>query len=363
MKGRRSENRGMRRWLRGPTPRITRGAPASAALVGVGITFAPAGAAAPAGAPPEADASLAKRGPGERVRVAPRPLEGRALYVPGFSTAARQADEWARSRPADAQAMRVLASQPTAHWFGDWNEDVAGDVRRVVDGAAQAGGVAVLVAYNIPQRDCNQYSAGGSGSPDDYRRWIAELARGIGDRDALVVLEPDALPLMDCLSPEGTRTRLSLLREAVKTLKALPGTFVYLDAGHARWVAPEEMARRLALAGVQEADGFALNVSNFIGDDENVAYGERVSRLSNGRHFVIDSSRNGRGPDPEGEWCNPQGRAIGRFPTTDTDNPLVDAFLWIKRPGESDGSCNGGPDAGAWWPDYALGLVRRATRV
>jgi endoglucanase len=38
----------------------------------------------------------------------------------------------------------------------------------------------------------------------------------------------------------------------------------------------------------------------------------------------------------------------------------VDAYLWIKRPGESDGSCHGGPPAGAWWPDYALGLARRA---
>jgi cellulase/cellobiase CelA1 len=36
------------------------------------------------------------------------------------------------------------------------------------------------------------------------------------------------------------------------------------------------------------------------------------------------------------------------------------AFLWIKTPGESDGSCGGGPQAGKWWADYALELSRMA---
>jgi cellulase/cellobiase CelA1 len=36
------------------------------------------------------------------------------------------------------------------------------------------------------------------------------------------------------------------------------------------------------------------------------------------------------------------------------------SYFWIKRPGESDGTCNGGPPAGQWWADYALGLAQRA---
>ena len=44
-----------------------------------------------------------------------------------------------------------------------------------------------------------------------------------------------------------------------------------------------------------------------------------------------------------------------RRPTAQTGDPLVDALLWIKRPGESDGACNGGPPAGTWWPEDALG--------
>ena len=78
-----------------------------------------------------------------------------------------------------------------------------------------------------------------------------------------------------------------------------------------------------------------------------------------GKHFIIDTSRNGIG-STSGEWCNPKGQSLGSEPTTNTGNALVDALLWIKQPGESDGTCNGGPAAGTWWADYALGLGRNA---
>lgn len=76
---------------------------------------------------------------------------------------------------------------------------------------------------------------------------------------------------------------------------------------------------------------------------------------------MVDTSRNGNGPlgaAGQDAWCNPPGRALGTPPTTRTGDPLLDAYLWIKRPGESDGSCRGGPSAGTWWPEYALGLAR-----
>jgi endoglucanase len=118
------------------------------------------------------------------------------------------------------------------------------------------------------------------------------------------------------------------------------------------------MASYLLQAGIERADGFSLNVSNFVTTRSNIIYGIRISRRVGGKHFVIDTSRNGLGSN--GEWCNPEGRAIGAWPTLSTGHELVDAFLWIKVPGESDGKCNGGPKAGEWWADYALGLVRRA---
>jgi endoglucanase len=104
-------------------------------------------------------------------------------------------------------------------------------------------------------------------------------------------------------------------------------------------------------------------VSNVQATSVNIAYGERVSGLTGGKHFVIDTSRNGiPGIDPR-LWCNPRGRALGVVPTTHTAHPLVDAFLWIKPPGESDGTCGGGPPAGTWWAAYALELSRMAAIV
>jgi endoglucanase len=82
--------------------------------------------------------------------------------------------------------------------------------------------------------------------------------------------------------------------------------------------------------------------------------------VSRCKHFVVDTSRNGLGPAPDGGWCNPAGRALGLRPGDYTGVSRQDANLWIKHPGESDGSCNGGPAAGQWWGDYALGLAQRA---
>jgi endoglucanase len=76
-----------------------------------------------------------------------------------------------------------------------------------------------------------------------------------------------------------------------------------------------------------------------------------------GKHFVIDTSRNGAGAAPGGAWCNPPGRALGASPGSAGHGARVDALLWIKRPGESDGTCNGGPSAGAFWPAYGAGLA------
>jgi endoglucanase len=120
------------------------------------------------------------------------------------------------------------------------------------------------------------------------------------------------------------------------------------------------MASRLASAGITAAQGFALNVSNFLTTAENVTYGEQLSALVGGRHFVIDTGRNGLGPAPDLQWCNPAGRALGPHPTSATGHPLVDALLWVKMPGESDGACNGGKVSGEWMPEYALGLAQRA---
>jgi endoglucanase len=287
------------------------------------------------------------------------PLQGVSFYTNPNSNAKRQADLWKTSRPTDALQMEKIYSQPEAKWLGDWNSNIYTDTKTYVDQAAALGKVPVMIAYNIPQRDCGSYSAGGANNPDGYRAWIKGLADGIGTRNAVVILEPDALTLTDCLSSTDKATRFLLIKEAISTLRAKGGTIVYVDAGHSNWIAANEMATRLKSAGIELANGFALNVSNYNWTADQIKYGETISSQIGGKHFVVDTSRNGTGPNG-GEWCNPQGRALGAKVTTSTGSAYTDAFLWLKNPGESDGTCNGGPSAGVWWPEYALGLAQRA---
>jgi endoglucanase len=287
-------------------------------------------------------------------------LVGALLYVDPYSNARKTADAWRLTRPADATQMDKIATQSQARWFGNWNTSIASDIDAAVTTMTAAGAVPVLVAYNIPQRDCGGLSGGNTTTIDQYKTWISAFANGIRARRAVVILEPDALAGMDCLSTADQQTRLSLVAYGVAAFKALGSTAVYLDGGHAHWQSATTIASRLNAAGVADAAGFALNVSNFVTNAANLSFGQQVSPLVGGKHYVIDSSRNGLGPTADNQWCNPAGRALGTRPTTTTGIAGLDAFLWVKAPGESDGACNGGPSAGVFWADYALGLAQRA---
>ncbi|MES2179739.1 MAG: glycoside hydrolase family 6 protein [Gemmatimonadota bacterium] len=288
------------------------------------------------------------------------PLAGKRLYVDPASGAKRQAETLRRSRPQDAALLARIADQPVAKWLGGWVGDIGREVDNAVSTISGSGALPVFVAYNIPGRDCGQYSAGGANGSDAYRKWIRSFANGLHGRQTLVILEPDALPGMDCLNAAGQAERLALMRDAVQVLKSQRAT-VYIDAGHAKWKPASIMAERLKQVDIASADGFSLNVSNYIDNTANIAFGEALSKLLGGKHFIIDTSRNGIGTTSD--WCNPRGQALGVTPTTNTGHPLVDAFLWVKQPGESDGTCKGGPAAGSWWTDIALELSRAAASL
>jgi endoglucanase len=241
------------------------------------------------------------------------------------------------------------------------------------------------------------------------------------------------------------------LNYAVGKLESQPNALVYLDGTHSSWLNVHDISTRLMQAGVQNTQGFFLNLSNFQFTSNQVQYGTWISkciaRLTanaaaecpdqywNGgphpamiadllgewtgvalnrygewsdtsttpelntsgenlryadttgtTHFVIDTSRNGLGPwqypstyasDAAAlDWCNPPGRGLGLRPTANTGISLVDAYLWVKTPGQSDGTCNrngvpvGSPDAewggivdpaaGEWFPEQALQLAQLA---
>ncbi len=285
------------------------------------------------------------------------PLAGLRFWVDPDSDAAQAA---ADASGSDADLWRKIADHSVAKWLGGWSGDVESTVRDVVDTAEADGSTMTFVVYNLPNRDCGGYSSGGAADVEEYEAWIDGIASGLGGRTAVVVLEPDGLSMMDCLSSSETDDRFAMLAYATEQLTAA-GAHVYIDAGHSAWHPARDMAELLVQAGVDRAAGFALNTSNYESTVNLLAYGETISENTGGAHFIGDTSRNGLGPTSDHEWCNPEGRALGLPPSTDTGNPLVDGLLWVKTPGESDGSCNGGPVAGDWWPEYAMGLAERAT--
>ena len=295
------------------------------------------------------------------------PFRDAYFTVAQGTSAELTANQWRATRPADAAALDKIARQPVASWMGNWNPNIALDVETRVLFPTRAGGLPVMILYNLPFRDCGLYSKGGAGSVAGYRKWIDGVARGIGSRRAVVVLEPDGLPQMsDCLDAKKRQERIDMIRYAVDTLTALPGAAVYIDAGHSAWMPAAEIAPLLVAAGIAKTDGFSLNVSNYQWTADLLKYGHDISARVGGKHFIIDTGRNGNGPPTgfapkdERNWCNPDGRVLGVPPTTNTGDPLCDAFFWLKPPGESDGTCNKGPAAGAWWPQKALEMARNA---
>jgi endoglucanase len=374
---------------------------------------------------------------------------------------------------ADAALVEQLVDTPQAVWFTSGSpHGVQQDVKNTVALANAKKTVPVLVAYNIPFRDCSGFSAGGAASLQDYEAWIDGFAAGIGGSQAIVILEPDGLGIIPWYDPFGPRDtwipkeqqpnydacrpaeankdtasaqRFAMMNYAVDKLKANAGTHVYLDGTHSAWLSTGDATDRLLQAGVTRADGFFLNISNYrtnpylehyarwiaqciwFGDPKSGSWGgghpefcasqyftppefgvvnpndittwdatDRwyANNVENQfwvpypgdaglKHFVIDTSRNGQGPwtptvaYPDAQdWCNPPGRGAGLRPTAATGSTLLDAYLWVKIPGESDGQCTRGlglggttvdpewslidPAAGDWFAGMALQLAKNA---
>ncbi|GAA0626612.1 endoglucanase [Kribbella sandramycini] len=266
---------------------------------------------------------------------------------------------WARNNSGDARAARIqssIGSKPIARWFG--NDSNIGSAVATYTGAADGQDkLPVLVAYNIPDRDiCAGHSGGGAGSVSAYRTWISSFAAGIGAKPAVVIIEPDALNGMDCMTQAQKDERLGMLLYATQMLQQkATNTYAYLDAGNAGWTTASTIAYRLNQAGIANIRGFSVNVSNFYRTSESITYANSVnSYLGTAKPFVIDTSRNGNGHN--GSWCNPAGRKLG---VTAQTGGGAEMLLWIKTPGVSDGPCGIAPStpAGQFNPDLATRLI------
>lgn len=295
------------------------------------------------------------------------PLQGDSFYVDPESLAAKAAADSAAAdaagsdQPAtpsaDTKVLDKLAAAPTAIWLvpeRNPTSTVAATVTEILDSAETQGSTPIFVVYGIPNRDCGNQSAGGL-TAAEYPLWTTEIAGAVADRSAIVILEPDALALATQCG--NVDQRVAEVKGAVETFASTKAT-VYLDGGHSTWLPATQMADLLNRAGISETRGFATNVSNYNATVKERAYGEKLSALTGDSHYVIDTGRNGNGSN--GEWCNPTGRALGVMSKVVTNAGHLDAQLWIKPPGESDGACNGGPAAGTWWPQSASELAANA---
>jgi len=295
---------------------------------------------------------------GVAVSTSPAAAAPSVFYVDPETNAAH----WVAANPNDGRAAVIrdrIASVPQPRWYTSTNTStVRAQVDSFVGAAAAVGKIPILVVYDIPNRDCGGASSGGAPSHAAYRAWIDEVAAGLGGRPAYIVLEPDVLPLMtDCQNATQQAETRSSLAYAGKKLKAGSAQAkVYFDIGHSAWLSASEAAARLRAADISNsADGISTNVSNYRSTSAEVAYAKAVlagvgdSRL----HAVIDTSRNGNGPLGN-EWCDPGGRKIGTPSTTETGDAQIDAFLWVKLPGEADGCI---ATAGQFVPQRAYELA------
>jgi cellulose 1,4-beta-cellobiosidase len=276
------------------------------------------------------------------------------------------------------------------------------------------------VIYDLPNRDCAAKASAGelTLSENGEARYktefidpIASQFRQHSEQPIVVILEPDSLANLatNLGNPKCAKSANAYLRSVAYAISKLSqeNVSVYLDAAHAGWLGWNDNRSRMArvfkqvlqMAGGPELiRGFATNVANYNTvseedgrklDSSNPCPDEMtyVRRFTDTlkragikrKGFIIDTARNGRGAIRRrwGSWCNVSGAGLGERPRATPDEAPVDAFFWVKPPGESDGvsdpnaprfdpSCRSedsaldAPQAGAWYQNYFLDLVKNA---
>ena len=333
-------------------------------------------------------------------------------------------EETAKRHPAEAEVIRRVKQYPTALWI-DSIEHIANlptwlDQAKKQQEANGAPTLSVVVVYDMPNRDCAAKASGGelrvskNGSAryrTEFIDPIVEILKKYPELPIVILLEPDSLPnlatnlnLPDCA--EAKDVYIESVAYGIRKL-GLPNVSIYLDIAHSGWLgwdnnreaAAKIYKKVLKLAGgVDTIRGFATNTSNFthLSNRDGAAleptdpcpneltYVKKMT-VTLGSHgirnkgWIIDTARNGKGKIRKvwGHWCNIKGAGLGERPTV-APEPYVDAYFWVKPPGESDGvsdptqprydpecgseeSAKGAPQAGAWFESYFLDLIRNAT--
>jgi endoglucanase len=306
--------------------------------------------------------------------AAPNPLLGQRFFLDRMEPAYMQWVRWKRAgETTRANQIWKLAREPRFRWFGKFTaprmeKKIRGYLDRVR--CDQPGTVPLMVVMRHQGKGCSgTYRAGGVAEDRRTMRWYDDFADSVGNHRVVIAFEPDSLGTVDCLARDRRKARLDVLRYGVDRLSQLPNATIYLEAGASDWEPATRTAKQLRYIGVSKVRGFMLNVTHHDWTRANILHGLQISRMVGGKHFIINTSYNGRGPlhyrkwinrakhrwRTINVWCHPGLRGLGPAPTTATANPTVDAYMYINRPGYSAGSCNGGPlPVGTWWAARAL---------
>ncbi|KAH8653157.1 putative Exoglucanase 3 [Tricladium varicosporioides] len=278
-----------------------------------------------------------------------------------------------------------------------------------------------LVIYDLPGRDCAAKASNGELKSGELSRYKSEYIdpivaaiKAAPNVAVALIIEPDSLPNLvtnaNLTTCQASKTDYQDgVAYALKQLN-LPNVAMYIDAGHGGWLGWDanlqpgaDMLTKVykAAGSPKQVMGIATNVAGWNAWDQkpgefSTATDAKYNKCQDEKRYInafnpllkkggmpnkaiIDTGRNGvTGLRKEwGNWCNVNGAGFGVRPTTTTNDPLVDAFVWVKPGGESDGTSDTSanrydsfcgkeeaykpsPEAGQWNEPYFEMLLKNA---
>jgi endoglucanase len=274
------------------------------------------------------------------------------------------------------QLLEKIADQPEAQRFSLYSAGggpgaVFAQVQKIFchNMTADPGSIPIITTYFLYQAGYCETSSEIVSHRPTFERQVNEMVQGIANRPAVMLLELDAIGSSSCMARTGALTEWENdMRYEINAVASLPHTVVYIEGGYSDGASPSYTARVLNAVGVRSIRGFFTNDTHMQWTANEARWGLKVSSMTGGAHFIINTADNGHGPllnrhpTTQGieDLCNPPGRGAGIPTTTDTGNPAVDAFMWVHVPGTSSGKCNGGTPSGTFWLARALTEARNA---
>jgi endoglucanase len=270
----------------------------------------------------------------------------------------------------------MLADQPEAQRFSLYSAGggpgaISAQVQKIFchNMTADPGTVPIITTYFLYQAGYCETSSEIIAHRPTFERQVNEMVAAIERRPAVMLLELDAIGSSSCMARSGALAEWENdLRYEIQQVSTLPHAVVYVEAGYSDSNTPGYTAKVLNAVGVRNIRGFYTNDTHLNWTTNEVRWGNKVSALTGGTHFIVNTADNGHGPvlNPHPvkqgieDLCNPPGRGAGIPTTTDTGNPAVDAYMWVHVPGMSSGKCNGGTPSGTFWLARALTEARNA---